>query len=109
MTERYGNENRPDPDARETRRVRVRVAGRVQGVCFRAETRGEAVRAGIRGWVRNLRDGRVEALFEGPAPLVEWMVDWCRKGPPFASVRSIEILEEPPGEALDGFEIRYGR
>ena len=109
MTEHRGDENRPPSDEKGVRRVRVRVAGRVQGVCFRAETRGEAVRTGIRGWVRNLRDGRVEALFEGPAPLVERMIDWCRKGPPFASVLSVEILEEPPGEALDGFEIRYGR
>lgn len=109
MTGQYGGESRPASGVQEIRRVRVRIAGRVQGVCFRAETRGEAVRTGIRGWVRNLRDGRVEAIFEGPAPLVERMIDWCRKGPAFASVLSVEILDEPPGEVFDGFEIRYGR
>ncbi len=93
----------------ETRRIRVRITGRVQGVFFRAETRNEALKRGLGGWVRNLRDGRVEALFEGPADQVDDMVRWCETGPPLASVRSVEVLEEPPGEPVAGFDIRYGR
>jgi len=93
----------------ETKRIRVRIDGRVQGVCFRAATRSRALELGLGGWVRNLRDGRVEALFEGPADGVDEMLLWCRKGPPLASVSSVEVLEEPPGDPGRGFEIRYGR
>ena len=93
----------------ETRRIRVRITGRVQGVFFRAETRNEALKRGLGGWVRNLRDGRVEALFEGPADQVDAMVRWCETGPPLASVHSVEVLEEPPGGPVVGFDIRYGR
>jgi len=94
--------------APETKRIRVHITGRVQGVCFRAETRNQALKLGLGGWVRNLRDGRVEALFDGPADRVREMLRWCKKGPPLASVSFVEVLEEQPGDPLTGFDIRYG-
>ena len=83
-------------------RVHVWVSGYVQGVFFRESTRREAERLGVSGWVRNLPDGRVEAVFEGPRSAVEQAVDWCHTGPPRASVDHIESREEPP-EGLNGF------
>ena len=68
-------------------RVHVVIEGRVQGVFFRASTRDEARARGLGGWVRNLPDGRVEALFEGDQRVVENMLAWCHKGPPYAYVR----------------------
>ncbi|PCR92667.1 acylphosphatase [Natrinema ejinorense] len=87
-------------------RARVFVSGTVQGVYYRANTRDTAHERGIDGWVRNLEDGRVEAVFEGPADAVESMVEWCQTGSPAANVEDVEAeYEEPQGE--DGFEIRY--
>lgn len=77
-------------------RARVLVAGRVQGVFYRACTRDEARARRLGGWVRNLPDGRVEAVFEGPRPAVEAMVAWCRTGPPLARVRDVEVRWERP-------------
>ncbi len=90
----------------ETARARVKVAGRVQGVFFRSETRGEARRLGLAGWARNLPDGTVEAVFEGERSLVQEAVEWAGHGPPGARVDSIDVhWEEARGEA--GFEVRY--
>ncbi len=88
-------------------RLRVKIRGRVQGVWFRASTRDEAVRLGLSGWVRNLPDGRVEAVFEGPEEGLEKMLAWCRQGPSLAEV--IEV-ETEPGVAtgqFSGFKIAY--
>ena len=63
---------------------------------FRDSCSREAHRAGVTGWVRNRRDGRLEAVFEGEAEAVGRMTDWCRHGPPRAMVTSVEISEEPP-------------
>jgi len=83
-------------------RAHVYVSGRVQGVFFRAETVEVAVRLGLTGWVRNLPDGRVEAVFEGERSDVEKAVEFCRRGPPGAHVRSLELKwEEWKGEFLD--------
>jgi acylphosphatase len=76
----------PDPDIT----VSVRIRGRVQGVWYRGWTEEEAARRGLRGWVRNRRDGSVEALFCGPSAVVQDMVDACRKGPPAARVEAVE-------------------
>lgn len=73
------------------KRVHVLVSGRVQGVCFRAFTRDEAQDMGLVGWVRNLPDGRVEVLAEGPQPALERLVAWCRLGPPAARVTGVEV------------------
>ncbi|MGZ4257799.1 MAG: acylphosphatase [Gaiellaceae bacterium] len=86
-------------------RVHVLVRGRVQGVFFRAEARGRAESLGVAGWVRNLPDGSVEAVFEGEAARVESMVDWCRRGPAGAEVEAVDVEhEEPAGET--GFRVR---
>lgn len=86
-------------------RRRVLVSGLVQGVWFRDSCRAEARRIRVDGWVRNLDDGRVEAVFEGPADDVLTMVNWCQSGPPRAQVSTIEVVEEDPlGE--DTFLIR---
>ena len=77
-------------------RARVVVNGRVQGVGYRQHAAAEAQRLGVTGWVRNCRDGRVEAVFEGEADAVGRMVDWCRHGPPRAVVTSVDISDEPP-------------
>jgi acylphosphatase len=88
------------------RRVRVLVSGRVQGVFFRQRTIRLARTEGCAGWVRNLEDGRLEAVFEGHPERVERMVAWCREGPERAIVEGVEVIEEEP-EGLDGFEVRY--
>ncbi len=86
-------------------RVRVLVSGRVQGVWFRDSCRSAAIAAGVAGSARNLPDGRVEAVFEGPAPAVERLVAWCAEGPSRARVDRVETMPElPRGET--GFSIR---
>ena len=79
-----------------TIRRRVVVRGRVQGVFFRDTCQREARSHGVNGWVRNLPDQSVEAVFEGPAPSVEAMVAWARRGPELAQVTAVEVTEEPP-------------
>jgi acylphosphatase len=88
----------------ELTRRRVVVAGAVHGVFFRASCRAEAKRLGVRGWIRNVADGTVEAVFEGEPAAVDAMTDWCRRGPREASVERVTVLDEPV-ERLDGFEI----
>jgi acylphosphatase len=98
-------------DSRESspRRVHVFITGRVQGVFFRTETKKQASGLGLKGWVRNLHDNRVEAVFEGGENNVKKMLDWCRKGPTLAHVRGVEIEEEsrPVVTGFEDFEIRY--
>ena len=85
---------------------RVFVTGRVQGVGFRRHTANFASRfKGLRGWVRNLPDGRVEAVFSGNEADVQAMVDWCRKGPPSASVSHLEVVDEEIDPNLFCFEV----
>ncbi len=86
-------------------RSRVVVRGRVQGVFFRASCAQEAAGHQVAGWVSNEPDGSVAAVFEGEPADVVAMVEWCRVGPPFAAVDSVEVTdEEPLGER--GFEVR---
>ncbi|HEX2486590.1 MAG TPA: acylphosphatase [Myxococcota bacterium] len=85
-------------------RRRVVVHGRVQGVFFRGATQAEARAAGVAGFVRNLPDGSVEAVFEGPAERVDELVAFCRRGPPAARVERVEVSEEPV-EGLAGFRV----
>lgn len=91
----------------EKRRAHVWITGRVHGVFFRAYTRDAARRAGVFGWVRNMRDGRVEAVFEGEADAVERMLDWCREGSPLSRVDAVEVEEEEYVGDFDRFEITY--
>lgn len=87
-------------------RFHVYVSGRVQGVFFRANTKKQALKLGVKGWVRNLPDGRVEAVFEGSKDAVAGIVAWALYGPPAARVDKLEATREEP-ECIEGFEIRY--
>ena len=86
-------------------RYRVLISGRVQGVFFRDTCRRLAEQHGVAGWVRNLPDGRVEAVFEGPPDNVRCLVDWAHTGPRLAAVNDVAIQPEPP-EGLSAFRIR---
>jgi acylphosphatase len=87
------------------KRARIRVAGRVQGVGFRYSAQLRARSLGVDGWVRNLPDGAVEAVFEGNDERVESMIDWCRRGPAGSAVTDVELhWEQPVGE--NGFRVR---
>jgi len=88
-------------------RVHVYISGRVQGVFFRAHTRDEAKRLGLTGWVRNMPDGRVDAVLEGDEGAVDAMISWCREGSPYSMVEDVEVIrEEYKGEFSD-FGVRY--
>ena len=88
-------------------RAHVFISGRVQGVFFRYNTRREALKRGLKGWVRNLFDGRVEAVFEGDRKTVEDMLERCRIGPPHARVDRVDVKwEDYRGECKD-FYVKY--
>ncbi len=91
----------------ENARVHLFIEGQVQGVFYRAFTRNVAVKLGLYGWVRNLYDGRVEAVFEGNRGLIEQAVNECRRGPSGAYVSNIEEIWEQYNGREKGFEIRY--
>ena len=82
------------------------VSGRVQGVFFRAATCEEAARLGLKGWVRNLRDGRVEVLACGEDSALELFQQWLREGPDMARVEHVELREEAVPDRLTDFEVR---
>ena len=86
-------------------RKRVLVSGDVQGVFFRDSCQQLADRHGVGGWVRNLPDGRVEAVFEGEPDDVERLLDWAAQGPPHARVDGVEVQEEAP-QGESGFRVR---
>ena len=89
------------------KRAHIWVSGRVQGVYYRATTVEVARRLRLKGWVRNLPDGRVEIVAEGPEDALKALIDWCWEGPPLARVEDVEVVwEEPTGE-FEGFSIRY--
>jgi acylphosphatase len=90
-----------------TVRVRLFISGTVQGVSFRASTQEQARKRGIVGWVRNLQDGRVEALVQGTREPVEDLVKWCHTGPPAAKVEKIVVTSEEVGDELKEFDVRY--
>jgi acylphosphatase len=89
-------------------RRRVTISGRVQGVGFRESCRREAQLLDVAGTVRNRGDGSVEAVFEGPAPAVEQMIEWCRRGPRSARVLHVGVAAETPSDAV-GFTISFSR
>ncbi len=88
-------------------RVHAIISGRVQGVFFRMETMRAADRIGVTGWVRNKRDGTVEAIFEGNQSKVEAMLNWCREGPPHARVTEVKADREQYSGEYDRFEVTY--
>lgn len=77
--------------------VHVYIRGKVQGVWFRANTKEQAENLNVQGWVRNMNDGRVEALFEGDTEQVNELIEWCHHGPPMATVKDVSVqeLKEP--------------
>jgi acylphosphatase len=88
-------------------RAHVYVSGRVQGVFFRNEIANFAERLGVTGWVRNLSDGRVEALFEGEKEKIEEEIEFCKRGPPGAAVQNLQVKwEEYTGEFRE-FNVLY--
>jgi acylphosphatase len=88
-------------------RYHVFVSGRVQGVFFRQNTLKRAKALGLKGWVKNTEDGKVEAVFEGEKEKIEKILEWMRKGPPFARVDGLEIEWENFKGEFDDFEIKY--
>ena len=75
--------------------MHLRISGRVQGVGFRYSMQHEAERLGVTGWVRNCRDGTVEAVVDGTPAAVEAILEWARRGPPVARVQGVAITETP--------------
>ncbi|MEM3550131.1 MAG: acylphosphatase [Candidatus Bathyarchaeia archaeon] len=88
-------------------RAHVYVSGRVQGVFFRSETSYEARKRGVKGWVRNLSDGRVEAVFEGEEAAVRELIEFCKVGPPGAKVTKVDVYWGDYTGKFKNFEIRY--
>ena len=90
----------------EKTQAHVFIEGRVQGVSFRYYTQMKAQSLGLTGYVRNLWDGRVEAVFTGEVAAIDKMLAWCKVGPPHARVDSVTVAYQSPGE-FHGFNIRY--
>jgi acylphosphatase len=88
-------------------RAHLFVSGRVQGVNFRYYTQRKAQELGLTGWVRNLWDSRVEAVFEGEEQAVRRALDWCHAGPPSAWVEDVEVTYELPTGEFGGFRVTY--
>ncbi|AKU91406.1 acylphosphatase [Vulgatibacter incomptus] len=87
-------------------RVELRIVGKVQGVWYRASAAKAAQERGLVGWVRNMPDGSVEAIAEGPRPALESFIDWCRKGPPAARVDEVRESWSEAGGELTAFDVR---
>jgi len=88
-------------------RVHVFISGTVQGVSFRWETLTKARNGNVNGWIRNLSDGRVEAVFEGEETMVKAMIDFCRQGPSGARVNRVQVIYGEPMENFKTFEIHF--
>ena len=88
------------------KRMHVFISGRVQGVAFRHYTVKMARSLNLGGWVRNLGDGRVEAVIEGDDDLVDAMLAWCKKGPPLSHVTHVDVQEEPCSGEYEDFSIK---
>lgn len=86
-------------------RAHAYISGDVQGVSFRYYTYHEALKHGLRGWVRNLQDGRVEAVFEGEKANIEKVLAWSQNGPPAAQVDRVDVDWEKPSDSLTGFNV----
>ena len=91
----------------EQTQAHVYISGRVQGVNYRYYTRQRAIELNIYGWVRNMIDGRVEAILQGDESQIMKMLKWCEKGPPSARVVDVEVDWEPPDEPFSSFEIKF--
>lgn len=87
-------------------RIKIIVAGKVQGVFFRASAKKQADLLGVRGFARNLPDGRVEIVAEGEQQALLQFLDWCRRGPMMARVNDVSVGETQNGGQFSGFDIR---
>jgi acylphosphatase len=97
-----------DSNMTEKARYHVVVSGKVQGVCFRMETKRVAESYSVSGWVRNNRNSTVEAVFEGEKSDVASVVEWCKKGPSHSNVSKVDIAEENYTGEFRGFDITFG-
>jgi len=88
-------------------RAHVFVSGRVQGIFFRSETKHKADRYDVKGWVRNLPDGRVEAVFEGEEETVKALIEFCKRGPPGARITNVDLRWEKFAGEFGAFRVRY--
>ncbi|MCW4010161.1 MAG: acylphosphatase [Candidatus Bathyarchaeota archaeon] len=88
-------------------RAHIHVSGRVQGVFFRARTTERAVRLDVTGWICNLPDGRVEAVFEGEEEAVAAIVEFCRRGPSRAVVTDMDVKWESPTGEFKNFKMQH--
>jgi len=88
-------------------RAHVFVTGRVQGVFFRSETKHEANKRSVKGWIRNVRDGRVEAVFEGEEDAVKRLVEFCKRGPHGARVTHVDVIMKKYTGEFKGFQTRF--
>lgn len=86
--------------------VHLQIFGKVQGVGYRASTQIEASRFGLLGWVKNCLDGSVELWAEGPEPKIHELIAWCKKGPPRAVIKDIQIEKPPASGAFQNFQIK---
>jgi acylphosphatase len=93
-------------NASETNRARVKIAGRVQGVYFRASACQEAQGLGITGWVRNCSDGSVELVAEGTRQKLDHLIAWCHRGPAGARIAEVSVRWEDPEHSFHGFVIK---
>lgn len=88
-------------------RASVMISGKVQGVCFRMETKKVADDFNVSGWVKNNKDGTVAAVFEGEKKAVDSVIKWCRKGPLFSDVSHVDVSQEDYIGEFSGFDIIY--
>jgi acylphosphatase len=89
-------------------RAHVYISGRVQGVFFRSETSYEAQTREVTGWIRNMSDGRVEAVFEGEEANVKQLIEFCKRGTSGARVTSVDVEREQFKGEFAGFDVKYG-
>ena len=89
------------------KRIHIFVTGRVQGVFFRQSTKVMAIKNNVKGWVRNLNDGRVEIIGEGKIQDIDNLAHWCKTGPANSRVDEFELSEENVTDEFENFEVRY--
>lgn len=90
------------------KRFRIIINGDVQGISFRYYAKKEAQSLGVKGWVRNTSDGNVEIVVEGKREKLKEFVTWCKKGPTFAKVKNVKVVEEEYKNEFEDFFIKYG-
>jgi acylphosphatase len=89
-------------------RAHIYISGRVQGVFFRSEAQDEAIKRNVTGWVKNLPDGRVEAVFEGEKENVEKVIEFCKRGPLGAKVAKVDVNWQNCAGEFKDFKVKYG-